>query len=197
MPDDLDLMQLAATGQLLARVDDVDYLAVQTVLAWDRAGAIRVYCAHADWAQTLPARIAAKEQEIAELAAGLDRYAAEATAQAQRAEAAERRIQALEQQLAAQAAPETPAPAHTGATDLTCCGKTWKSAASLQMHRQRAHEGMHAGRPRTPPADDQDWRCKVVGCSGAHARSILEPDFCTYHAKPVHQNGVETAALSE
>lgn len=78
--------------------------------------------------------------------------------------------------------------------DLTCCGRQWKSAQSLQMHRQRVHEGMQAGKPRAQPTDDQGWRCKVLGCSGAHARSVLEPDFCIFHAKPAHQNGVETAA---
>lgn len=192
MPDDLDLMQLASTGQLLARVDDVDYLSVHTVLAWDRGGAIRVYCAHADWPATLPARLAAKEQEIAELAAGLERYATEATEQARRAEAAERRVAELERQLAERPAETTApaAPARTEAADLMCCGRQWKSAQSLQMHRQRVHEGMQAGK-RTPPDDDTGWKCKVQGCSGAFTRSILEPDFCTFHAKPEHQNGVE------
>jgi hypothetical protein len=184
--DDLDLMQLAGAGEVLATVDGVEYRAVQVVFSWQPDALPAVYCAYQHWPQTLPARLAAKEAEIAELAAGLERFATEATEQAQRAKALERRVKVLEAQLAAAPsaplAPETP-------DGLMCCGTHWKSARSLQMHRQRVHEGMQAGKPRAQSLDDQGWHCTAKGCSGAHARSLLEPDFCTYHAKPAQVNG--------
>lgn len=211
MPDDLDLMQLASTGQKLARIDDTDYLAVHVVLAWPSGGVPAVYCAYADWATTPIARLAAKEAEIAELAAGLERYAAEATDQARRAESAEARLKELEQQIANQAAslidlsaklaakdaqaPETPAQnqgrmlhAQHAALDpepIICpdCDESgWKSARALQMHRQRAHQGMQTPQQSKQFVEDLGWRCAAKGCPGAHARDLHDSAFCTLHA---------------
>jgi hypothetical protein len=190
MTDTVDLMQLASAGQKLARVDDTDYLAVHVVLAWATDSTPTVYCAYHDWAATPIARLAVKEQEIAELAAGLERYATEATGQARRAESAEARVRELEAQLA-----ERP-PAETDIGPCPDCGKDgWKSAQSLQMHRQRVHQGMQAP-PRKPIQqldDDPAWRCAEMGCTGAFTRSLSDPAHCTQHAS-VHTNGHEIAA---
>jgi hypothetical protein len=163
MTDTLDLMQLASAGQKLARVDDTDYLAVHVVLACAADGTPTVYCAYHDWAATPIARLAVKEQEIAELAAGL----------------AER------------------PPAETDIGPCPDCGKDgWKSAQSLQMHRQRVHQGMQAP-PRKPIQqldDDPAWRCAEMGCAGAFTRSLSDPAHCTQHASVHATNGHEIAA---
>jgi hypothetical protein len=204
MPDDVDLMQLASTGQKLARLDDTDYLAVHVVLAWAADGAPTVYCAYHDWASMPIARLAAKEQEIAELAAGLERYATEATDQARRADSAEARIKELEAQLverAAQPPPETPIQNQTKmlekqaaslivedttpAAVIQCpdCGKGgWKNTHALDVHRGRAHAPQQF-------VEELGWHCAAKGCSGAHARDLHDPAFCTLHATP-RTNGV-------
>jgi hypothetical protein len=180
--DDLDLMQLASQGQPLARVDDVDYVRVHVVLAWAAGGVPTLYCAESDWASTPIARLAEKDREIAALAALNDRLAA--------------RVAELE--LLRAAPPETPAQnqaamfraqhATLNADVGPCpdCNKTgWKSARALQMHRQRAHQGMQT--VKAPPrqfVEELGWHCAAKGCTGAHARSLLEPGFCTYHARP-------------
>jgi hypothetical protein len=204
MPDDVDLMQLASTGQKLARLDDTDYLAVHVVLAWAADGTPTVYCAYHDWASMPIARLAAKEQEIAELAAGLERYATEATDQARRAEVAEARIKELEAQLAERAEqppPETPMQNQTKmlekqaaslsvedttpAAVIQCpdCGKGgWKNTHALDVHRGRAHAPQQF-------VEELGWHCAAKGCSGAHARDLHDPAFCTLHATP-RTNGV-------
>jgi hypothetical protein len=204
MPDDMDLMQLASTGQKLARLDDTDYLAVHVVLAWAADGTPTVYCAYHDWATMPIARLAAKEQEIAELAAGLERYATEATDQARRAEVAEARIKELEAQLAERAEqppPETPMQNQTKmlekqaaslsvedttpAAVIQCpdCGKGgWKNTHALDVHRGRAHAPQQF-------VEELGWHCAAKGCSGAHARDLHDPAFCTLHATP-RTNGV-------
>jgi hypothetical protein len=204
MPDDMDLMQLASTGQKLARLDDTDYLAVHVVLAWAADGTPTVYCAYHDWASMPIARLAAKEQEIAELAAGLERYATEATDQARRAEVAEARIKELEAQLAERAEqppPETPMQNQTKmlekqaaslsvedttpAAVIQCpdCGKGgWKNTHALDVHRGRAHAPQQF-------VEELGWHCAAKGCSGAHARDLHDPAFCTLHATP-RTNGV-------
>lgn len=195
MPDDLDLMQLASSGQKLARVDDVDYLAVHVVLAWPATGAPSVYCTYTEWPGTHAARLAAKEHEIAELAAGLERYAAEAVEQAQRAEAALARVAELEQRLA-----ERPKPQPSDPGPCPDCGKhDWHTARALQMHRQRAHQGMQAGPRRASielVGDDPTWRCAEPHCAGAFTRSLSNPAYCTQHAKLHSLNGQEIAEVA-
>lgn len=207
-----DLMEIAGAGQLLARDGDTDYLAVHVVLAWPQGGVPALFCAHADWPHTTIARLAEKEREIAELASGLERYAAEATEQARRAEAAEARIKALEAQIAApppemprdnqaaqfkaQAAYLNDAPPEPLDEPIICpdCGKGgWKSAKALQMHRQRAHQGMVAVRVPVQFVEELGWRCAEPGCTGAFTRSLTEPDFCTLHAQRQSTNGVAHA----
>lgn len=197
MPDELDLMQLAAAGELLATVDATDYRAVQLVIAWPHSGAPAVYCSYQDWPAMPAAKLATKERAIAELGQALERAAAEATAQARRAEAALARVAALEAQLAAAIPPpaETPAAAQAAQRDrqaayiagdpITCpeCGKGgWKNAHALDVHRGRAHA------PPQQFVEELGWRCKAKGCTGAHARDLHDPDFCTLHAAP-HTNG--------
>lgn len=185
-PDDLDLMQLARTGDLLATVDNVEYHAVQLVFAWSSGGVPSLYCQYQDWLATHAAKLATKEREIAELAQTLEHWAAEATEQARRASAAEQRVKELERQLAAEQPSADPGPCPD-------CGKAgWKSSAALQMHRQRAHQGMQTPK-QSRMADDQGWRCAVKGCTGAFTRSLTDPDHCTQHAAP-HTNGVEALA---
>lgn len=197
-----DLPHLATNGAVLARVDDTDYLEIALVIALPPDGTPAIYCQRADWPQSHAAKLAAKEREIAELAQTLETWAREATEQAQRATAAEQRVRELEHQLAAP--PETPkqnqermfAAQHAAPADpgpCPDCGRhEWHSARSLQMHRQRAHQGMVAGPKRAPLPDDQGWRCKAPGCRGAFTRSLTDPDHCTQHAG--HTNGVEIAA---
>jgi hypothetical protein len=209
MTDDLDLMQLASQGQKLARVDDVDYLAVQIVFAWPTDGAPSVYCAQHDWPHSHAARLAARDQAIAELEITLGQQAAESLKQAQRASAAEARIRELEAQL--RAAPPLPTPkqnqeamfrAQSAALDAQiaeelscpdCDERGWKSPRSLQMHRQRAHQGMQTAKKLAALqfVEELGWRCKAKGCAGAHARDLHDPDFCTLHASRTHTNGVE------
>jgi hypothetical protein len=180
--DDLDLMQLASQGQPLARVDDVDYVRVHVVLAWRQGGVPTLYCAESDWKATPIARLAEKDREIAALAALNDRLAA--------------RVAELE--LLRAAPPETPAQnqaamfraqaAALSADVGPCpdCNETgWKSARALQMHRQRAHQGMQT--VKAPPrqfVEELGWHCAAKGCTGAHARDLHDPDFCTLHAAP-------------
>lgn len=184
---ELDLMQLASSGQKLARVDDVDYLSVHVVLSWPSGGAPTVYCAYGDWLTTPAARLAAKDQALAELQALNERQAAAVLELKRRASAAEARIKELEAQ--AKAADPGPCPD---------CGKhEWHSVKALQMHRQRAHQGMVA-RPRAPvqlAEDDQGWRCAEPHCTGAFTRDLHNPAYCTQHAN-IHMttNGHEIAA---
>jgi hypothetical protein len=205
MTDTVDLMQLASAGQKLARVDDTDYLAVHVVLAWATDSTPTVYCAYHDWAATPIARLAVKEQEIAELAAGLERYATEATGQARRAEVAEARVRELEAQLAERPPAETPTQNQAGMLQtqvayiggepsvppdpIVCpdCGKGgWKNTHALDVHRGRMHAPAQLD-------DDPAWRCAAVGCTGAFTRSLSDPAHCTQHAS-VHTNGHEIAA---
>ena len=200
MSDDLDLMQLARGGELLATVDDVGYTAIHVVFAWAAGGVPTVYCPYAEWAASSAARLAAKDREIAELAAL-------AESRAQQALDLAVRVAELERQLAAPQ--ETPKQnqekmfsAQALALDKnpgSCpdCGETgWKSARALQMHRQRAHQGMVAGKKGQPVqfVEELGWHCAAKGCAGAHARDMHDPAFCTLHAQRQFTNGVETAA---
>lgn len=211
--DELDLMQLASTGQKLARVDDVDYLSVHVVLAWPAEGAPTLYCPYVAWPKTPVARLVERDKEIAELEGTLSRQAAESLKQFQRASAAEARIRELEAQITALAPRETPAqnqarmfqaqaaaldddPGAPGAGPCPDCGRDdFKNARALQMHRQRTHQGMVAVRKAPEQfVEDLGWRCAAKGCSGAHARSIADPAFCTLHAQAEHANGHEMTA---
>lgn len=204
MTDDLDLMQLASTGQKLARLDLVEYLAVHVVLAWPANGAPAIYCAYQDWAATPIARLFAKDQEIAELGALAEQSAAEVVKLATE-------LASLKAQLAERESPPAEAPAQNqarmfakqatalqaGETDALpdpivcpdCDEGGWKSARALQMHRQRTHQGMVAAK-RAPAqfVEALGWRCAAKGCAGAHARDMHDPAFCTLHAEK-HTNG--------
>lgn len=176
-------------GQLLCRVDDVAYVALHLVFACDENEAPALYCACDAWDVMPAARLHAKDQEIAALAA---------------------KVRALEAQLAApvanqaamfraQAAYLHDAPPAPEADPIVCpdCGKGgWKSEKALQMHRQRAHQGMIA--VRHPPAqfvEPLGWRCAASGCAGAHARDMHDPAFCTLHAEPrTNGHAVEVAS---
>jgi hypothetical protein len=192
MPDDLDLMQLASQGQTLARVDDVDYVRVHVVLAWAAGGVPTLYCAESDWATMPIARLAEKDRQLAELAALNDCLAALNDRLVARV---------AELELLRAAPPETPAQNQAAmfraqhatlnedsADPIVCpdCNETgWKSARALQMHRQRAHQGMQT--VKAPPrqfVEELGWHCAAKGCTGAHARDLHDPDFCTLHAAP-------------
>jgi hypothetical protein len=210
--NDLDLLQLAATGQLLARVDDTDYLAVHIVLARHDAGVPAIYCTYADWPGTLVARLAEREREIVELAAGLECYAAEVVTQARRAEAALARVAELEAQLAelpaAELAEDTaPAPMEPDDGKVLCdhpgCGQRIHPRG-LGSHKKRAHgiDGPigHKSSGKVAPAiqlveDNPSWRCAEPGCAGAFTRSLSNPAYCTQHAKhDASTNGQMVAA---
>lgn len=206
MYEDLDLMQLARSGELLGTVDGVDYRAVHVVFAWNAEGVPVVYCRYQDWGQSHAAKLADKERQITELGQTLERWAAETLTQTQRASAAEARIKELEQQLAERAGPnETPvminggddAPKATDPGACPDCGKTgWKNAHALDVHRGRSHQGMQAP-PRAPIQlrdDNPNWRCAEKECSGAFTRDLHDPDHCTQHARKEQTNGVEIAA---
>jgi len=199
MTDDLDLMHLASQGQKLGNVDDVDYREVSVVFAWPAAGTPAIYCQRADWPTTPAARLFARDVQLAELAEAFSLQASEALKQAQRAEAAERRIAELEAQLK-----ETPVDAQAeqferqaaylngGGSACPDCPATFKNERALRMHRQRAHQGMVAGRPAPAQfVEPLDWRCAAKGCTGAHARDLHDPLFCTLHAQRQLSNGVE------
>lgn len=203
----LDLTQIAGQAELLASIDDTDYLAASVVLMRSTSGALRLFCAAVDWPSSLPARLAAKETEIAELAALNERQAAESLMQAQRANAAEARIKELEAQLA-RAGDDTAKQnqeamfrtQHEALADpIVCpdCGKDgWLNARSLQMHRQRVHQGMVAVRVPVAPlqfVEELGWRCAEPGCSGAFTRDMHDPAHCTKHATRI-TNGHEIAA---
>jgi uncharacterized coiled-coil protein SlyX len=177
-----------AQGQTLATVDDVVYQAVRLVFECHVDEAPALYCSLDDWPTSHAARLAAKDREIAELAALADRQAQQVLKLSQRLAALEERLKDV---------PRTDAPANP----LVCpdCDKAgWKSAKALQMHRQRAHEGMVAVRsPTSPPiqyVEDLGWRCAAKGCAGAHARDLHDPAFCTLHAQRQITNGLEVAA---
>lgn len=166
MSDDLDLMQLARDGDLLARVDDVDYRAVHVVLAWADEDVPSFYCRAADWLTTPAARLAEKDRAIAHLVS---------------------RVADLEARLTEQAAAHLSGDTEPSPDPGPCpdCGESgWKSARSLQMHRQRAHQGMVAKKRTTVHLADDDpgWRCAARGCTGAFTRSLTDPDFCSHHA---------------
>lgn len=196
MNDDLDLMQLARSGELLATVDSTDYRAVHVVFAWDAGGVPAIYCRYQDWAATPAARLADAARQIAELGDTLERWAAETLAQTQRATVAEARIKELEQQLAEtprqnqermvhaqSAALDTPPGTPAAADPVPCpdCGATFKNERALRMHQQRTHQGMVAGKKMSPaPAivlPEAPWRCAECHES-THARSLKDPALC-------------------
>jgi uncharacterized coiled-coil protein SlyX len=197
---------LLAQGQPLATVDDVVYQAVRLVFACHVDEAPALYCSLDDWPSSHAARLAAKDREIAELAALADRQAQQVLKLSQRLATLEERLkdtpaQNQEAMFRAQAAYVNDAPPDPPADPLVCpdCDKAgWKSAKALQMHRQRAHEGMVAVRsPTSPPiqyVEDLGWRCAAKGCAGAHARDLHDPAFCTLHAQRQITNGLEVAA---
>lgn len=185
--DDLDLMQLAIQGQLLACVDDTSYRAVRVVFACPSDGVPDIYCAEADWDATPAAR-------MAELLRVNDRLVA--------------RVAELELRLAERPAPVTEPPVQNqermlrkqaaALLDVGLCPDCdkggWKSAKALQMHRQRAHQGMIAVRIPAQPiqfVEELGWKCAAKGCHGAHARDLHDPAFCTLHAARQITNGIE------
>lgn len=250
--DDLDLMQLASTGQTLARLDLIEYLAVHVVLAWPASGAPSIYCAYRDWAEKPVARLAAKEQEIVELTQTLEQQSQEALRQAQRASAAEARIAALEAQLTEREPPhETPAQNqakmfraqavalqagedgapeggkvpcdHPGCLDWIkprgmaahkrqahgigilgtvssaldapaqnerrkcphCAARPKVIGLAEHIAREHPHETSIVAVPSRPVqfVEPLGWRCAAKGCTGAHARDLHDPAFCTLHAE--------------
>jgi hypothetical protein len=196
MLDTLDLARLASTGQTLARVDDVDYLSAHVVLACPSDGAPTIYCPYSDWRRTPIARLAELLRSSAEFQAQAEANAREVVRLSARVAELERRLTAppetpkqnQEKMFQAQSAALTNDPG-----PCPDCGKhDWLSPRALQMHRQRAHQGMTNSRSAAPPADDQGWRCAEVGCTGAFTRDLHDPAHCTRHA--VHTNGVEVAA---
>jgi hypothetical protein len=200
MPDELDLMQLAQTGELLTTVDAVAYHAASIVLAWPSSGVPTIYCRHADWPMSPAARLAAKDREIAELAALAEASAGEVVRLASR-------IAQLESQLAV-VPKETPVKnqermfqqqaAALDTDGVTCpdCGKAdLKNERALRMHQQRAHQGMVAGKPAPAQfVEPLGWHCAAKGCQGSHARDLHDDRFCTLHAHRQLTNGTKTTA---
>jgi hypothetical protein len=73
----------------------------------------------------------------------------------------------------------------TPAAVIQCpdCGKGgWKNTHALDVHRGRAHAPQQF-------VEELGWHCAAKGCSGAHARDLHDPAFCTLHATP-RTNGV-------
>lgn len=179
---------LLAKGEALATVDGVTYQAVRLVFACDENEAPALYCALDDWPASHAARIAAKDRELAELATINEQLAAKVLELTQR-------LNALDVRPKEAPAPKQ-APWQSGGAEkrIVCpdCGKhIWPDL--FEKHKAEKHPPA-PDQPIRLVADDQGWHCKVKGCSGAFARSVLKPDFCTHHAKDAHLNGVETAA---
>jgi len=198
MPDDLDLMQLAASGELLATVDGVAYRAASMVFA-DDGGVPRIYCRHADWPTTPAARLFATSRELAELAEITERHAAEvvrlsrrvAELERQLARPAETPVQNQERMFRAQQAAQPPPPDPVSCPD---CRAAFKNERALRMHQQRAHLGMQTQTAKAPLAqfvEPLGWHCAALGCHGAHARDLHDTAFCTLHAQRQIANGVE------
>jgi len=174
MTDDLDLMQLASSGQTLARLDHVEYLAVNVVLAWPANGAPAIYCAYRDWAATPIARLAAKEQEIVELAALAERNAAEVVRLA--AEVAN-----LKAQLDALSIEAPPAP-ESGKIPCDYPGcLDWIKPRGMAAHKRQAHGisilGTTSSGLDNAPAQNERRKCphctarpKLVGLAEHIAR---------------------------
>jgi hypothetical protein len=174
---------LLAQGQTLATVDDVVYQAVRLVFACHVDEAPALYCSLDDWPSSHAARLAAKDREIAELAALTDR-------QAQQVLRLSQRLATLEERLKDAPAPKLPQ--QTGGVEkrIICdhCGKRiWPDL--MEKHIAEKHPSA-PGAPIQLVNDSPGWRCAARGCSGAFTRDLRDPMFCTQHA--VHTNGVET-----
>lgn len=192
MPDDLDMMQLASSGQLLATEDATQYLGVHVVLAWTNDGVPTLYCAYKDWAAMPIARLAAKDRELAELAELAEQ-------RAQQVLDLRQQVAALQHQLANREPPtDAPPPKQPyqsgGAKQRIACEACGKRIWPDLMAKHMAEK--HPPAPAAPIqlVSDEGWHCAAKGCSGAYTRSLLEPAFCTYHAKP-QLNGSTPADL--
>lgn len=203
---DEQLLEMIARGTVLARIDDVDYVAVRLVFAWPRAGVITPYCLEVDWPQTLPARLADRDQRLAELEAALQSAAELALTQVQRAEKAEAKVAELERLIVE--APVIPPAVAAAATGMPrqyrppsdggrgkriecaiCHAQIWPKLFDAHMAK---HTRIDAPNPEVtePPAaprvqlvdDNPAWRCAESGCSGAFTRSLTNPSYCAKHA---------------
>lgn len=164
---------------LLTRIDDTDYLAVRAVYAVKGSEPPALYCLESEWEAMPMARIADLHRKVAELesqlAAVLEARPAAREPQAPDATPAQNQARQFQAQAAYIGGDVAPCPD---------CGKgDWKSARALQMHRQRAHQGMIAGKAQPQQfVEELGWRCAAKGCTGAHARDLHDPAFCTLHA---------------
>lgn len=184
---DEQLRDMISRGQKLARVDDVDYLAIELVFAWPPDGSPTIYCVRADWPNTTASRLVARDQEIAELTETLERQAAESLKQFRRAESAERRVAELEQ--AAQIPPAVALAATGMPTDAEAVAFVapvvdtgqlcetrgrggWKNEKALAMHQRRAH---------APP-----WSCADCGATSDRASAdATRCKACVRNSMPV------------
>lgn len=188
MSDDLTTI-LTIHGSDVARVDDTTYLLLSAIYAVADGGAPIFYCVERDWLTMPAAKMAVLLRVNAELMAERDAQAARiAQLESQLAAPKETPVKNQERMFHAQAAA-----LDADAPPVSCpdCPATFKNARALQMHRQRAHQGMQTP-AQSRAADDQGWHCAAKGCTGAFARDMHDTDFCTQHAQ--RPNGVETAA---
>lgn len=182
---------LGSAGVRLARLDDTDYLAIHAVYAWPSGGAPELFCLESAWHAQPVARLAELALLAEERAAEVTRLAAEvASLKAQLAARAEQPPETPVQNQAKMLEKQMASLSITTADPIVCpdCGKSgWKNTHALDVHRGRAHAPQQF-------IEELGWRCAVRGCSGAHARSITDPAFCTLHAQVDHANGHEIAA---
>jgi hypothetical protein len=126
-------------GERLATIDGVAYIAIHLVYECAPDEPPVLYCPRSEWRATTAGRLAEREREIAELEVTLSRQAEEALKQFRRAEEALARAAELEQELASFR--QSPAIAVT--LPHTCpepgCGRSFKNAHALAVHRGTAH----------------------------------------------------------
>lgn len=195
---DMNITNILAHARLLA-TSDAAYYEVAYVFRQDATGNTTPYCAITEWPQTLPAQLAAKDQEIAELRAQLSRLTAAAMVmppsddppddyacdQCGKTFDSERKRNL---HVAAAHVPDDPQTCGT-------CGKTFKNARAFLMHQQRAgHQPAQTSEAPTrqivtlqPIDDDPTWRCATCN-SDAFSRSMADPTRCMRCVKAT--NGV-------
>lgn len=186
-----ELNDLIAQGQILARIDDTDYISVHLVFAWQGDSGPTPYCLHADWPETLPAKLAAALRDNNELAEAFSLQAAEALKQAQRAAAAEARVAELERII--EETPIVPPAVAAAATGMPserkgayappsdggrskriecaiCKGLIWPKLFDAHMQRHTRID-IQTAAPE-PPA----WACEA--CGATDGQSVTEPARC-------------------
>lgn len=195
-----DLTSQEKDAVLLGRVGGATYHEVSYILKTDADGTHQIVGRASDW-PLIQLRAENAEQAALLIAATAhaeqaDQHVVELLA---RLEAAEQQHTALRAELD-QAARIPPAMA-AAATGLEIspvlveplvdcpeagCGKQFKNAQAVVMHRQRMH-GYVSPEPRARQAmitqDDPAWRCANPTCKGAYTRSLKNPEYCKLCAR--------------